>query len=389
MFSPLIGAALYSFSTELQIQEACKLIVNILPTFPWHSEAFSSAFLQTESWNIKDGNDHIKELLLGKCISRYHEILDQHTRNIMIITNKSIEYREDPLKFTSANISKPTLHILDLEETILDGKFKKNGPHMHIEQNKDWRRLCAETNVQNARDLNFGLHSGFDREEKQFGYLVLFRQYLMHYIDRHRQSADIIIYSLSDIHQIIPHVILIEMYYNFVYQFAINSRKFTSNRTKLQMFKFEYVIGRLRDSKKKWLTEKSFTAVIKLIGDIRCYASIFIVDDGGKKQWINKIPSGLIANTNRGWFKGKGRKLFALEAPRFDIFAKGSWNLEKFMKRSVKQKLEDKYFAALSNFVSRSHNIRIQPVNNTLKWIDLEMMLEAIVQNDKKGDVEL
>ena len=207
--------------TDLYINESCKLIINALPTFPWHSESFSAISLQTNHWRMEQGNEHIKQLLFERCRSRYYHFLHQHFRNIKIITNKSIEYRQDPVNFTSSGASKKMLHILDLDETILDAKFRKNGPCVYTKHPRDWRRLSINVSYQNSRDLHFGIHSAFDPDGEQYGYLVVFRQYLMHYIHKHRDSANFIIYSLADIWQIIPPLTS-----NYIYKRVSHSYSF-------------------------------------------------------------------------------------------------------------------------------------------------------------------
>ena len=356
-------------------QSSCWMMIKTLPVYQWQSESFSRTTLNmVTGWF--NGNDHIIRRLYERCVSRYQELMEQHTRNIKI-NNKSMDILEDQLDFMTGNSSKKMLIIMDLDETCLDQKFRKTGPWAFTPRPKDWRRLTQYISVQNIKDLNFGLHGSMSGEEV-FGYLTVFRNGLMHFIHLHRKSAHIVIYQLDDPAYIITHLIQIEMYYNYVYQFAVNPKRFATRKIQkdYEMFEFDYIVDGKETLKGQVEPQKSFNSFIKLVGDIRRFDKVIIVDDKGGKGWINKVPKKLMTDE---------RKVFAIKPTAFDIQTEIGWRIEQLMDESIKQKVNDFSLNLVSHFVYRSHWIRVNPANGSLVWAEAEMMLKLMQLADDIG----
>ena len=220
----------------------------------------------------------------------------------------------------------------------------------------------------NLRELNFLLlirHSVETREE--YGYLVVFRQFLMHYIHSHRETANFVIYSLADQHGVIPHVIAMELYYNYVYQFTVNPKQFRqkpqSSNPPINMFKFDFVIARLRYSPEQVVRTKSFGILTKLIGELRRFENIFIVDDRAHHVWKNGIPKKLNKSSCR---------IFPIQATTYNVHAGPSFNWDTVMSLSD-QRAKDEYLHSLTDFIKRLHFMMIKPTNgSSSSWITYE-----------------
>ena len=313
----------------------CLHIVKVIPPFSFQP-------------NGTDDMESIGRYLIKKCISRYQEILTQNMQNDIIIKSDLVSHQIGAVRLLSANYSKPKLLILDLDLTLIDQGSHQNGPFFIIDDRHRFDKLCTNVVTQNARALHFGL---FRREchGKQCGYLVTYRQFLLHLIDTHRRSTNFVIYSLADITHVIRHIILIEMFFNFVYRFH-----------SVEKFEFSYVIARLRDKSEHILDKKSLATVTHVIGDLSHFESIFIVDDRAGDVWKNDTPSALIENACN---------IFPIAPPKFQIKTEYTWGW-RFVIHSIKnQKGIDRFLDLLTEFIKMSHRMTCLPHNNSLKWI--------------------
>ena len=265
------------------IKKDCWSIVNVLPSQHWRRILFNA--------NETHSDKHIKATatawLYEKCLNRYHALLTHIHRNDVKMT-----YPHDPITafdFVLPNLTKPTLMIFDMDRTILD-QGAGDQQAIEIKNGKEWEELHKRVSTRfNAQDLLFRIQT-ITHIGRELAYLVVFRPFLMQLIDQYHDSSHFIIYSMAKPSCMIPHLILIEMYYNYCR--AAPSAK---------LFQFDYIIGRLRNEQGSPFKLKSLNKMTKLLGDVSQIQKMIIIDDQGPFVWSNSIPE-VVKNNSCGIF---------------------------------------------------------------------------------------
>eukprot|EP01083_Nonionella_stella_P131604 399948_1 len=267
------GSGTHGGVPNVFIESDCRSVVLLLP---------SNHFATAPFFEFGCDNN-VKSCLYQKCISRYHQLLDIYHKNQEIIQfDHSMEN-----KSSLTGSSKPDLYVLDMDKTLLDQ-----------DNFGDWQRFLQEMSsvTFNTKDLNFGVTSQYYPSGVtgvMHRYLVVYRQFLMRFINDHQQNAHFMIYTLAEPAVSIPHLILIELFFNYVYQLTHP----VGIQTDWSEFKFDHVIFRLYDTNRRMMEYKSLPVVMKLVGDISRFDRILIVDDMGSDIWLGTIPSALVHNS--------------------------------------------------------------------------------------------
>ena len=304
--------------------------------------------------------EQIRIWLLGKCRQRFYEFLSQIQRNNDII---SCTKSDRPMR-TWPMSKKSKLIILDVDETVLDQQTNSR-MMVPLQPYNYWEDLhFLASTVLNAKDLKFSFHrtqmtqsnhqKSMDSETSpdfadlpHFAHFVVFRKYVIELIHECRRNTNFIVYSLLNPLQIIPHLILIEMYYNFVSQ--IRYHTLYRVRRPLNIFKFEYLIGSPQP-----MLRKSMLTVSEMIGDLRGFEEIYIVDNRGPQIWNDRLPPTA--------------KIYPVQPSRFEISAICD-KFEDLINVIKRERAEDEFFAEFIDFVVKlSQDIAPGNQNGTLLW---------------------
>merc|ERR1712228_64590 len=163
---------------------------------------------------------------------------------------------------------------------------------------------------------------------------------------------------------------MIEIFYNFNYLHSLKgAQALDKSETQTQLFRFDYVIGRLRDKDHQVIGYKSLDILMQLIGDVSSFDNIFIVDDMADRVWEGDIPRTLV-NTSC--------KIFAIQALEFDIYAETYWDWDAVIAAYNRQRKNDKYLEALTHFIMLAQAVSLPRATNTLLWISQYSMIEYL-----------
>ena len=236
-----------------------------------------------------------------------------------------------------------------------------------VGHNHHWTYLHSLTSAfYNAKQLIFSFiriqsSDGFD-----FAQIVVFRDFVVEMIHQCRRNSNFIVYSLADPLFIIPHLILIEMYYNYVRQVQYHTT--FRLREPLRNFRFDYIIGSLRDRQHQVIPTKSMLLVSELVGDLSGFQEIYIIDDRAESVWNHNVPPKLsfIAGPD-------APKIFPVQPSTFSIFVRceGFRDLIRTIKRD---RMGDAFFLDLIDFIEIiSKDIAPGNVNGSLLWTRYRM----------------
>lgn len=370
MYHTITAISTANFSDD-KIADDCWSMVHVLPTRQWSYAASIGLF---------DGFDDvvsISQWLLNKCKSRYHQLLWQHKRNLLlyghVLDTDSPGFPDRSRFYPERTMNKSKLIILDLDETLLDQR-EYHRRRIVVSSERVWEYLHLRTSRKyNVKDLTFAIRRGAPSDDgRECAHFVIFRSLLMQLIEEHESSSNFMMYSLAEPSQLIPNLILIELYFNFVHQLrdsAVLHYRYLASR--IREFRFDYVIGRLQNGGKKVL-QKSLQTVTELIGDIHRFESVFIVDDQAEGVWNIDIPA-----TNGNTSKAN---VYALKPPLFNIPDRRE-HLEEVVSDAMLRRVEDGYLDDLKDFISISPTV--QYVNcSQMTWFDypeMQGLLEANV----------
>ena len=341
---------------HIEIEVKCWDLIRLIPTF--HLQSTLPPYLAS----LQNGSGtvnfmEVRRKLVDECITRYYQLLAQDTINDDIIKSNCVA-NQDAL-WTSMN--KKNLIILDVDETLLDQRAEERDHGITISGHHFRLQLLSTLCTRNSKDLIFGIHRKRNSRDKEYGYLVLFRQFLMHFIHKTRQNANFIIYSLADASVIIPHIIMIENFYNYAYQFKFEHK----NPRNMSIFKMDYVIGRLRSRNQAMIRVKCAETLRKLVGNLDHFQKIFIVDDRADNVWLS------------GW-KNTTSKIFYLQPPTFNMGSVSPWPHD-LIGESAHYRAKDEYFHALTHFVRKSDALNDSA---TQRWITYDG-LRAFLRSQK------
>ena len=252
---------------------------------------------------------------------------------------------------------KPKLIILDVDETVLDQRVEHR-MMIPLQPINHWPTLTS-TNY-NKHELRISFRRTIktvDSIAQEFAHIVLFRNYLIDFIHQCRSTSNFLIYSLADPGRIIPNLILIEMYYNFVYQIKYHTAYRV--KTPLSLFKFDYLIGSLTDGQRVIL-QKSMLTISELIGDVRAFREIYIVDDRAERVWIERLPPTMIGS--------RAPRIFPVQPTRFEVPVTCE-SFKELVSRVKRGRKEDEFFDDFIGFIS-SLSQGVTPGNQkgTLSW---------------------
>ena len=293
-------------------------------------------------------------------------MLRQSIRNQALISNKSemTQSSNRSIQSDQPNLSpyKHHINVLDVDETLLTQRIR----HDSITYPYNLRQKIRQTlPMSNVNELNFGLKDVTIGEEHR-SYLVVFRPFLMEFIDATRLSSHFIIYSLADPSNIIPQLILIEMYYNFCHQ--LTNLQTISHPSELSLFKFDYIITALQNEHKKTY-QKSLNIMLKLIGDVPHIDRVVIVDDMASSVWHSVIPERI---------RKKKCDIYALHAPAFMISAPANTYYAGNFAWNKHQRAQDKYLRSVIDFVKDPSEFPINYINASLLWISNQQMMQFL-----------
>eukprot|EP01084_Bolivina_argentea_P179062 309431_1 len=346
-----------SILKQTEMQENCWSIISSLPIHDWDDRLFSYLFnrstIRTKQMGV------VFEYLIHQCMLRYQALLKQTITNNKLLKLNSTA--KNKLK-SSINRDKHSLITFDMDETLLDQRVEQR-PRIPIPSSQHWKRYhTIAANKHNTHDLLFGITKIPD-VKPDYAQLIIFRMYLMQFIEQCQQSSSFIIYSMATSEWVIRNVVLIEMYYNYVHQF-----RSVSHNSEITPFKFDHVITRLYDEHHRIIEMKSLSIMMKLI-DMEQFDKIFIVDDMASNVWKEEIPPML---------KNISSKIFPFVPPAFEIHMEvvGSVANDAFL-LSRSKRLDDVYFHKLMKFVAQSDNMSVQHSDGQLGWIPYSYLRHA------------
>ena len=156
---------------------------------------------------------------------------------------------------------------------------------------------------------------------------------------------------------------MVEMFYNFNYFHHFHDQH------EMTPFKFDYCIGRLRDTEHQMIRYKSLGILTKLIGDISSFDSLFIVDDMASLVWDEYIPLAL---------QNHSCEIFPIQPLEFDMYAEIYWSWESVISQMNEQRRKDRYLYALTHFVAMAQSVLLLPATDRLSWITQYKMKEYL-----------
>ena len=283
-----------------------------------------------------DDVENIRYWLVYKCKLRYHHLLLQHHRNVNIIIHQSKNQSElQP----HPKMTKSKLIILDLDETILDQR-EENRRGIHIPTRKHWEELHSRAALKfNIDDLVFGVQRcrKHQSDSCERAHYVIYRPMLLELIEENKSDSNFVMYSLSTPHLLIPHMILIEMYFNYVHRLKslsiLGPRWMGSANSE---FHFDYMIGQIRNDRNQAILHKSLPIVTKMIGALYRFDAVFIVDDMAEMLWTNFAPEYCV--------------VFKLKTHKFEICDHGN-DFEEMVSGSIRERANDTHFENLNHLI--------------------------------------
>ena len=182
--------------------------------------------------------------------------------------------------------------------------------------------------------------------------LTIFRQFLMEFIQHTLPFSHTIVYTQSVAPLAIPHLILIEFYYNYVYQLTRLAMDATPHS--LQLFQFDYVITRFESAE----PQKSLDTVEDLIGDLNRFHTIHIVDDMAWRV-CTVLPTSLSC------------KVFPMVVPQLSMQFMYDIPLNHGVGICKQRRSEDKMLRHVLTFMLRSGltDMTKYSSNRTLSWL--------------------
>ena len=352
----MTGTSIANFSDE-KITTDCWSIVHVLPTRKWTYAASIGLF---------DGFDDVESIsrwLVDKCKIRYHQLLSQQERNLLLhgrlLDPESPRYPDRSRLYPERTMNKSKLIILDLDETLLDQR-EFHRMRVDVSTDRRWEGFHLRTSRKyNVKDLTFSIQRSAtpSYDGRECAHFVIYRPLLMELLEEHQSSSNVMVYSLAEPGQLIPHLVLIELYYNFVYQLRDSSLlRFRMLASAFQEFRFDYVIGRLRDERHQNVLQKSLSTVTGLIGDIYRFESVFIVDDAADGIWGPELP---VLPTNNENVSSR-TSVYALKPPIFNIPDRRDY-FEEIVSDAMLRRIEDGYFEDFKDFISISSTLSMSP----------------------------
>ena len=331
-----------------EVNADCIAILTALPTYHW-SNPENFAFLKIRTGEDSEENDdreRIANYLFNQCMYRYHQLSAQSSRNHGIM--RGFENR------SSIPMDKSNLIILDVDETIIDQRAMSRSD-ISISSNDLKTYFSSDLN---RRDLVFGVRTHDDERRRMIPHFIVFRAFLMKFIYENLPSSNFVIYSLADPSFVIYHIVLIEMYFNYVTRLSPRYRD-------ASVFDFDYVIGRLPDrSPGRILNYKSLLILDALIGDLTQFDTIHIVDDMAGYVWKHDFPETFIQNGT------SSTKIYPFQAATFVVDMKSA-NIELECAYIRYQRGQDTFFRDLLSMQRLIHDYGSQSgmKDGTLEWM--------------------
>ena len=246
--------------------DECWSIINALPTYQWMDAPFFACFRNNNSET--NDMDKIQKWLHDQCMSRFADLLQQSTTS------------NQRQKVNRSKFNKPNLNIIDLD---IDHLMLRRDRSVIEPSCIRWRSLRRRAeDMCNKRDLSFCLNVKSKQNDKHTQKLMVYRPFLMHFIHRNHDCMHFVIVSREEPSTVIPHVILMEMYYNFIFLFI--------HLPKTKMFRVDHVIRSRVDHQNKTKSFKLVSNVKRVIGDLSHFDRIYV--DGAlrlkRNVWIKR-----------------------------------------------------------------------------------------------------
>ena len=337
-------------------------IIDTLSDHHWN-EPDNFAFIKIN--HTATDRARIRNFLFKECITRYQKLSEQSYQNFLIM--------KQHLNVTHTPMDKSHLIVLDVDETILDQRAMRRA-----QITVPYRDLKASfTYRMNGQDLVFGVRSIQDNTGKENPHFIVYRPFVMKYIHENMDKTNFVIYSLGDPAYVLYHVVLIEMYFNYVLRLTSDEYR------RAPVFEFDYVIGRIPDrSSGRNLQHKSLLILDALIGDLSKFDSIQIVDDMGHDVWYNDFPPRLVQNGT------SSTKIFPFEAAIFEMEIQSA-NMELERTYLRRQRSCDTYFQDLVTLqqLLADYDPESEMRNETLIWMlpfEVQFMIDNLRKREKR-----
>ena len=362
--------------SENDIIRQCWSVVKVLPIYNVNSNAFKrfSVRHDLEDYTL----NQVRESLHRHCVLRYFRLIKQGLVDNGIVIKGHRRAQMPPLYAKH-------LFILDFDETLIDSREQHRNPvFMHQPQVNSIDNLYAQiADEYNAENLTFGIKETYINntfhEDRIYFDSVIFRPNVLDLIHKYFKESQFVIYSLAEASWVIPSVVLIEIYYNFVYRLRPDRYRHFYGRT--GYFTFHRVITQMIDKHGRTINGKSLATARTLIGSFQDLDSIYIVDDMAFNVWSDQ--------QNEAWWTAPYR-IYGLQPPHFVVKVDHTeW--QDIIKIAEQIQAEDGYFLDLIDFVSFSDEVPAVYGDGILSWIDhfeLQRQVRYPREMEKKSKCE-